>query len=248
MGSAREELEVRTADGVARASVFRGGDGPLPGVVLFVDAFGVRPSMEEAASRLAALGYVVLLPNLFYRAGAIPPFDIATAFGDPPERARLMALIQSITLERLRTDTAAYLDALAAQRDVRADRLGTIGYCMGGRLAYLAAALHPDRVRAVACFHGGGLVTDAPESPHRLALQVKAALYLGVADEDRGCTPEHQAALAAALGAAHLDYAVELYRGKRHGFAVADHAGAYDRDAAERHWRRVASFFAETLR
>ena len=111
----------------------------------------------------------------------------------------------------------------------------------------LTAALHPDGVRAAASFHGGGLVTDAPDSPHRLAGRVKASLYLGVADEDRGCTPEHQGALAAALGAADVAYCIELYRGKKHGFAVSDHPGAYDEAAAARHWRRLESFFGETL-
>jgi carboxymethylenebutenolidase len=247
MTPTREELQVKTADGVARAWVLREGDGPRPGVLLYPDAFGVRTSMLEMAARLARLGHVVLLPDLFYRAGAVPPFDVRTAFTDPPERDRLMALIRSLTPERVASDGAAYLAALAARPGVRPDRLAVVGYCMGGRVAFLTAALHPDRVRAAASFHGGGLVTDAPESPHRLADRVKASIYLGVADEDRGCTPEHQAALAAALGAAHADYQIELYRGKRHGFAVPDHAGAYDAEAAERHWRRLASFLGETL-
>jgi carboxymethylenebutenolidase len=248
MPSPPQELDLSTPDGVARAFGHRGGDGPAPGVALFTDAYGVRPAMQEMAARLARLGYVVLLPNILYRAGSFAPFDIATVWTDPPERTRLMGLIQSVTLERLRVDAAAYLDALAAQPGVDADRLGTTGYCMGGRLAYLTAAVHPDRVRAVAAFHPGGLVTDAPDSPHRLAARVKAALYLGVADEDRSCTPEHQGALAAALGAAHLDYTLELYRGKRHGFAVSDNAAIYDREAAERHWRRMEAFFGGTLR
>lgn len=243
----RRELEVRTADGATRAWTYRGGEGSRPGVLLYTDAYGVRPSMHEIAERLAGLGYVVLLPNVFYRAGDYPPFDKATVWSDPPERARLMALLQSLTPERVRSDARAYLDALAAQPGVRRDRLGATGYCMGGRLSFLTAALHPDDVRAAASFHGGGLVTDAPESPHRLAGRVKAALYLAVADEDRGCTPEMQGALAAALGAAHVRYALELYPGKRHGFAVPDHPGAYDPDAASRHWRRLEAFLGEAL-
>jgi carboxymethylenebutenolidase len=248
MGTTREQLDVRTPEGTARAWVFRGGDDPCPGVLMYIDAYGVRPAMEEMAARLAGLGYAVLLPDVLYRAAPIAPFDLATVWTDPPERARLMGLIQSVTLDRLRSDSAAYLDALAARPGVRADRLGTTGYCMGGRLAFLTAALHPERVRAVAAFHAGGLVTDAPDSPHRLAERVKASLYLAVADEDRSCTPEHQGALAAALGAAHLPYALELFRGKRHGFAVTDNAGVYDREASERHWTRMESFFGERLR
>jgi carboxymethylenebutenolidase len=242
----REELDIETTDGVAHAWTYR-GEGPRAAVLLYPDAFGVRPAMHEAAERLASLGHLVLLPNVFYRSGEHAPFDAATAFSDPPERARLMALIRSLTPERVASDGGAYLAALAARPGVRADRLGATGYCMGGRLAFLAAAQHPDRVRAVASFHGGGLVTDGPDSPHLLASRVKASIYLGVADDDRGCTPEHQGALAAALGAAHVDYRLELYRGKRHGFAVSDNGGAYDREAAERHWRRMESFFGETL-
>jgi carboxymethylenebutenolidase len=247
MALMREALDVKTADGVTRAFVHRDGDGTRSGVLLFTDAFGVRAAMHQVADRLARLGYVVLLPDLFYRAGAFPPFDVRTAFSDPPERARLMTLLGSLTMDRVRADGAAYLDALAALEGVRADRVAALGYCMGGRLAVLTAALHPDRVRAVASFHAGGLVTEAADSPHRLAERVKASLYLGVADEDRGCTPEQQGALATALGAAHLDYRIELYPGKRHGFAVVDHAGAYDRDAADRHWRRLESFLGEQL-
>lgn len=247
MADAPHELEIRTGEGAARAWAWRGGEGPRPGVLLFVDAFGVRPVMQEKAARLAGLGYDVLLPDVFYRAGAYPPFDKVTVWTDPPERARLMALLGSLTPDRVRADAAAYLDALVA-RGARPDRLATWGYCMGGRLAVLTAALHPDRVRAAAAFHAGGLVTDAPDSPHRLAGQLRASLHLAVADEDRSCTPEHQGALAAALGAAHVHYAMELYPGKRHGFAVPDHPGAHDPEAEARHWRRLESFLGETLR
>jgi carboxymethylenebutenolidase len=243
----RQELDLRTADGVARAWTYRSGDGPRPAVLLYTDAYGVRPAMHDTAERLARLGYLVLLPNVFYRAGDYRAFDKATVWTDLPERERLMKLIGSLTPERVREDARAYLDAIETQRDVRTDRVGAVGYCMGGRLSVLTAALHPDRLRAAASIHGGGLVTDAPDSPHRLADRVKASLYLGVADQDRSCTPEHQGALASALGAADVEYCLELYRGKKHGFAVSDHPGAYDAAAAERHWRRLEAFFREAL-
>ena len=247
MASSPQQLEIRTADGVARAWIHRTGGGTRPGVVLYVDAYGVRPTMHETAARVAGLGYVVLVPDVFYRAGDVPPFDKATVWTDPPERARLMALIGSLTPDRLRVDTRAWLDALCAQPGVRRDRLGAFGYCMGGRVAFLSAALHPADVRASASFHAGGLVNDQPDSPHRLADRVKASIYLGVADGDRSCTPEQQGALATALGAAGVEYRIELYAGKRHGFAVPDHPGAYDPHADARHWRRLESFFGETL-
>jgi carboxymethylenebutenolidase len=199
------------------------------------------------AERLAGLGYVVMLPNVFYRAGAFEPFDPLHVWNDPAERERLMSLVRSMTPERLSVDAGPYLDAITALPDVRKDRIGVMGYCMGGRLAFLTAGLQPEKVRAAASFHGGGLVTDAPNSPHRLIDRIKASIYLGVADEDRGCTPEHQGVLATALAAADVDYRIELYRGKKHGFAVNDHPGVYDEVAAERHWRRLESFFGETL-
>ncbi len=248
MDTRREELEIRTADGVARAWAYAGAGGPRPAVILYVDAYGVRPAMHEAAERLAGLGHLVLLPDVFYRSAGFAPFDPATVWTDPPERDRLMALMRTLTPERVASDGRAWLDALAARRDARADRVGTTGYCMGGRLAFLAAAQHPERIRAVACFHAGGLVADGPDSPHRLAGRLRASVYLGVADADRSCTPEHQGALAAALAAAGVEYALELYRGKRHGFAVTDNAGAFDPDAAARHWRRMEAFFGEALR
>ncbi len=243
----RHEIDVTTPDGTARAWAYRPGDGPRAAVLLYPDAFGVRPAMHGMAERLAGLGYVVLLPDVFYRAGEVPPFDGATVWSDPPERDRLMALVRSITPDHIAVDGAAWLDALGALAGVRSDRVGITGYCMGGRMAFRTAYQHPDRVRAVASFHGSGLVTDAADSPHRFAARVQAAVYLGVADHDGGCTPEHQGALATALASADVDYRIELYRGKRHGFAVPDNVGAYDAEAAERHWLRLESFFAEAL-
>jgi carboxymethylenebutenolidase len=243
----RGEIDIETADGVAHAWIHRGGEGPRSAVLLYPDRGGVRPVMHEMADRLAGLGYLVLLPNIFYRAGAYPPFDMATVSSDPAERARLMELLSSITAERVGIDSGAYLDAIATQPGVRKDRIGITGYCIGGRMSFLTAGKHPDKVRAAASFHGGGLVMDRPDSPHRLSDRIRASLYFGVADSDRGCTPEDQGALALALGAAGVHYQIELYPGKKHGFAVSDHAEAYDQEAANRHWRRLESFFGETL-
>jgi len=243
----RAELDVRTPDGVAHAWTYRSDDRARAGVLFFVDAYGVRAATQAMAERLAGLGYVVMIPNLFYRAGDFPKFYVHAVAADPAERERLMAMIKSLTYDRMRSDAGAYLETLAAQPGVRAERLGITGYCMGGRMAFLAAAHHPEKVRAAASFHGGGFVTDQPDSPHLLAAQVKASLFFGVADQDRGCSPEHQGVLARVLAEADVDYRMELFRGKKHGFAVTDHAGAYDEEAGARHWRRLESFFAETL-
>ena len=247
MSIRREEIDIETADGTAHAWTYRDGEGPRSAVLLYPDRGGVRPIMHQMAERLVGLGYFVLQPNIFYRAGNYRPFDLATVGSDPSERARLMELIASITAERVGIDGGAYLDAIRAQPGIRQDRIGITGYCVGGRMSFLTAGKHPDKVRAAAAFHAGGLVTDKPDSPHRLADRIRASLYLGVADSDPGCTPEHQGVLAAALGAAGVQYQIELYKGKKHGFAMSDHAGAYDPEATEHHWRRMESFFAETL-
>jgi len=247
MSIRREEIDIKTADGVAHAWTYRAGEGPRSAVLLYPDKGGVRPATHEMAERLVGLGYFVLQPNIFYRAGNYRPFDPATVWNDPAERARLMELLGSITAERVGIDGGAYLDAIRAQPGVRKDRIGITGYCIGGKMAFLTAGKHPDKVRAAASFHGGGLVTDKPDSPHLLADRIQASLYFGVAESDKGCTPEHQGALAAALGTAGVHYEIELYKGKKHGFAISDNGEVYDREAADRHWRRLESFLGETL-
>ncbi|MFT3916675.1 MAG: dienelactone hydrolase family protein [Anaeromyxobacteraceae bacterium] len=242
------ELTVATPDGPARAWLHRGpGGAEVPGVVFLPDAFGVRPALHEMAARLAGLGYAVLLPDVYHREGAVPPFDIATTWTTPAERARIMALIATLDAGRVGRDFGAWLDALDAQPGVHPGGAGVVGYCMGGRHAFLAAALHPDRVKAAAAFHAGWIVKDGDDSPHLLAGRVKAAVYLGAADDDRSCSPEHQGTLASALGRAGVRYALELYAGKKHGFAVPDNAGAYDPAAAAQHWRRLEAFLGEHL-
>jgi carboxymethylenebutenolidase len=242
-----EKLEIQTPDGKADAWVHRpAGGGAAPGIVMFPDAFSVRPAAHEMAHRLAGLGYCVLLPNVFYRAGDFAPFDARTVWGDPTERARLGAIMQQLDRAASMRDAAAYFDALAAHTGAKPGPFGAIGYCMGGRIAFTAAGAFPDRVAAVACIHGGHIVTPAPDSPHATAGVIKAQLYFGVSDNDGSCTPEHQAELAKALGAAHVAYQIELYKGAGHGFAVPD-MPVFDAGHAERHWKRVAALFAEVF-
>lgn len=242
-----EKLQIRTPDGVADAWAYRPEKAAkAPAVLFYPDAGGVRPSMHEMAARLAGLGYFVLLPNVFYRAGEFAPFDMKTVFSVPEERARIMNLIKSLEGAAAMRDAGAYLDAIAAHAGVRPGKVGITGYCMGGRLAFITAGTYPDRIGAAASFHGGHLITGEPDSPHLAADKIKAELYFGVADEDGGCTPEHQGMLASALGAAHVAYQIELYRGARHGFAVPD-MPVYDEAAAERHWARLTALFASAL-
>ena len=242
-----DKIDIKTPDGTAEAWVYRpGGAGVSPPIIFYPDAGGVRSTMHEMAERLASLGYLVLLPNIYYRVGAFAPFNVKTVFNDPPERARLMALIQQLDLSTAMRDAGAYLDAAARQPGAIAGGIGCVGYCLGGRLTFATAAAYPERVAAAASIHGGHLVTSEPDSPHTGVDKIRARIYLGVADEDASCTPEHQGALAAALGAAHVDYQIELYAGAKHGFAVPD-MPVYDAGAAERHWERLATLFGLAL-
>ena len=240
-------LDVRTADGVADAYLARpDDDGPHPGLLFIIDAIGLRPRIEEMADRIAASGYVVLAPNVFYRAGrapVLPPVDLS----DPDNRARLMQavrpLIEQLTPECAARDGAAYLDHLAA---VAPGPVAITGYCMGGRVGWRIAVAHPDRVVALASFHGGGLVTDAADSPHRSADHLKAELYFGHADQDPSMTAEQIAALERALDDAGLRYRSELYAGALHGYTMADTA-AYDEAACERHFAALFALLGRTL-
>jgi len=240
-------IELQEDEGVLDALLhLPSGRGPWPLVVFYMDAFGLRPALTEMAARLTAAGYAVVQPNLYWRSGPFEPFDPAKAFADPSERERLMKLLTAVRVEQVAADTSALLEVVAADVRVRAKRIGCLGYCMGGRVAFGMAAALPDRVAASASIHPGGLVTDAPDSPHRHVDRIQGVIYLGIADEDRGCTPEHQQSLREALDAAGVRYTLETYPGALHGFAVPDQA-AYSAEAAERHWGCVLELFDSTL-
>lgn len=241
-------LQIATPDGTADATLYSpDGDGPFPGVLFFMDALGYRASMHQMAQRLAAAGYAVLLPDLFYRAKPYGPFDPKTAWGNPGLRAQIMALIGSLDAGAALRDTTAYLDALSKQPGVRAGKLGCVGYCMGGRLAFTAAGTLPERIGAAASFHGGHLATDKPDSPHLKASNIKASLYFGVADDDPSCSLEHQQLLATALQTAKVRYTLDFNPGVMHGWCVPDSA-AFNEAGAERHWAHQLAFFGEALR
>jgi carboxymethylenebutenolidase len=239
-------LTTSTVDGLAEATlIVPEGTGPLPLVVFIPDAGGLRPAMTRMGERLSLAGFAVLQLNPYWRSGPHAPFDAKTVFSDPPERARLMSLMGAVKPANVMSDIEALVAAIPDAR-VQRERFGTLGYCMGGRLAFVAAGMLPARVVAAASIHGGGLVSDAPDSPHLLAPKIRAALYLGVADQDPSCTPEHQATLKAALDAASVRYQLELNPGARHGYAVPDFP-VYDEPAAERHFERIVALFREHL-
>jgi carboxymethylenebutenolidase len=198
------------------------------------------------ADRIAARGYAVMAPNVLYRAGRAPVLPMPD-LADEDARAdffkEVRPLMNELTQQRMATDGAAYLDALAEVAD---EPFGITGYCMGTRVGLRIAAAHPERVAALAGFHGGGLVTDDPDSPHRLAGALRAELYLGHADEDPSNTREQIAALDAALDDAGVRHRSEVYAGARHGYTMAD-TPVYDEAACERHFAALFSVLDRTL-
>ncbi|HVV93967.1 MAG TPA: dienelactone hydrolase family protein [Hyphomicrobiales bacterium] len=243
----KRDITIKTADGTAKAGLFRGDGakgGGKAGVVLYMDAFGLRPALDGMAERLAAEGYLVVVPDLFYRAGDYGPLDARTAFSDEKTRAKVMGMIGATTQEMTKRDSAAFIEVLTSEGAT--GKIGTVGYCMGGGRAMNAAAGYPDRVAAAASFHGGGLASDAPDSPHRAVGAIRGRVYVGSAGVDGSFPPDQSARLAEALRTAEVDHVIENYVGMAHGWAVPDH-GAYNQTGAERHWTRLFTLFRETL-
>jgi carboxymethylenebutenolidase len=241
----RTDVVVHTQDGDCAASLHTPDGGAHPAVLLYADAAGVRETFAVMADRLAALGYTVLLPDLYYRTEHAP-FDVATVFTDPDERARLGALAQSVTAARSIADAGAFLEFLAGRPEVSGTTVGTTGYCMGGKQSLLAAAHHPDRVAAAASFHGGNLASaDDEDSPYLVADRIRATVHVAVAQDDPSFPPEQQERLTRAFADAGVRNTIENYPAK-HGFAVPDN-DTYDEPAAERHWQALTTLYGNTL-
>jgi carboxymethylenebutenolidase len=232
-----ETVDVPAGDGVAQAYLATPADGDAhPAVLLYMDAFGLRPQIERMVERIASEGYVVLAPNVFYRDAEA---DLGT-----DDFSVLREYMKALTPDAVERDARAYLDFLAAREDVAAVPAGVTGYCMGGRLTLLTAGRLPERVGAAASFHAGNLATDAPESPHRVFGDIRAEVYIAHADQDRSMPPEQMERVEEALaGVAHR---AELYEGARHGFTMAD-LEVYDEAAAERHWRELLALLDRAL-
>src|SRR5450432_2865899 len=200
-------VEIKTPDGTCDAAFIHPKTGSYPGVLIWPDAFGLRPSMREMAKRIAADGYSVLVPNPFYRI-AKAPFSDASGFNfqNPADMAKLRPLMASVTAPgNAEKDAAAYIAFLDAQKEVdKAKKIGTQGYCMGGPLVFKTAAALPNRVGAGASFHGGGLVTDKPDSPHTLAPKMKAKFYIGIASNDDTRQPDAKDKLREAFASANV--------------------------------------------
>jgi carboxymethylenebutenolidase len=230
------KITIKTRDGNCPSYVYQpAGEGPWPGVLVFMDGLAIRPAMLELGERLASFGYYVLLPDLFYRSGPYEPMDPHTVFSDPAKRKILMEkFFAPATPANIMSDTRAFLDFLAAQRQVLPGGIGTTGYCMGGLMSLTAAGTYPERIIAAASYHGGRLATDAPDSPHLLAPRMRARIYVGGAIEDASFPDDMKERLEQALTAAGVDHQIETYQAK-HGWVFRD-TPVYNAVAAEHHW------------
>jgi len=250
-------VEIRTPDGTCDAAFIHPPTGSHPAVVVWPDAFGLRPAMRDLAKRLAASGYSVLVPNPFYRVAKAPVFgDISNFnFGDPAQRSKLTPLMGSINAEgAAEKDAAAFIAWLDGQRQVdRSKRVGSQGYCMGGALVVRTAAAVSNRVGAGASFHGGGLVTANPNSPHLLAPKIKARMYFGIAANDDARQPDAKTKLKEAFDAAKVPVEVEVYPQAQHGWCVPDMPKqangqpTYNKTDAERAWGKLLALYKAGL-
>jgi carboxymethylenebutenolidase len=242
----RSDVEVSTPDGTCPCVlVTPDGEGSWPAVILFMDAGGVRPAMVDMASQLAEMGYVVMVPEMYYRSGPYEPFSMPSAFSDEGERKRLFAMISSVTKEAAARDTGAFLDFLSGHPSVRGDKVGTTGYCMGGGLSLNAAGRYPERIVAAASFHGGRLATNDADSPHLVARSITGRVYVAAAENDNSFPPEQAELLSKTLSDAGVDFTLEEYPAA-HGFAVPD-MPVYDEPAAERHWAALRDLYGAML-
>lgn len=239
-------IDVHTPDGTADAFFARPDEGDHPGVVLFMDAIGMRPQIHDMATRIASHGYVVLAPHAFWRLGRAPLWDVEAILAGGDRSALMDAVgpaMQALTPELATSDAGAWLDELGKHTT---GPVGLTGYCFGGGLALRAAATYPG-VAAVGSFHAGRLVTDAPTSPHLTLGEITGEVYLGHADNDASMPAEDIATVEKALSEAGVTFTSEVYAGAAHGYTMNDMA-VYDTDAAERHWDALLGLLDRTLK
>jgi carboxymethylenebutenolidase len=249
------DVVVTTADGSCDAALIHPkGNGPWPGVILFVDVFGLRPTMRDMAKRLAANGYTVLVPNPFYRTTKAPGLPITLDFTSAEDRAKIAKVREPMTDQAVMSDSTAYVKFLDSQATVnKKKKIGVFGYCMGGPMTMQAAAASPARVGAGASFHGGGLVTDKPDSPHLKVAQMKAQFYFAIATNDDQRQPDAKTKLAEAFKAAGLPESQEVYADCNHGWCVKDMPNGpdgkplYNEAGAEKAWVELTALFKHAV-
>jgi carboxymethylenebutenolidase len=243
-----EQVSIRTQDGECPAYVSAPpGDTRHPAVIFFMDGLGIRPTILDMAQRLAEQGYVVLVPDLYYRAGDYEALDPKKVFASGDVRGTIGHLLASTDNRRAGEDTEAFLTYLDSREDVAGTKVGTTGYCMGGAMSLTAAGTYPDRIAAAASFHGGNLAADSDLSPHHLAPRIAARVYVAGADHDDSYPPEMATRLEQALSDAGVDHRCEIYPEALHGWTMKDFP-VYNEAAAERHWSELVSLFDDTLK
>jgi carboxymethylenebutenolidase len=241
------EVQIPAPDGHSNGTLhLPDGDGPWPGVLVFPDAGGARETFRQMSDRLAGMGYVALIPDIYYRAGEWAAFDAATVFTDQQERARLSSLTSVLTNDRIIADSGAYADFLLARPEVRGSAIGTTGYCLGGRMSLIAAGGLGRKIAAAASFHGGRLaVAGDPSSPHLSADRITATVYVAGAKDDDSFTIEQAELLESALTDSGVDHTLEFYPA-HHGFAVPDNP-TYNTEANARHWEALHELYRARL-
>ena len=238
-------LDIPTADGAMNSFVVHPEEnGPFPVVLFFMDAPGKREELHDMARRLAAVGYFVVLPNLYYRRSR----DFQLPDRTEPSMARMSSLMKTLDATTAECDTRALLAFVDAQPEADGGSIGAVGYCMSGPIVMWAAATFPERIDCIASIHGANMVTDKPDSPHRMPPKIRCESYFACAEIDKWAAPADIAKLQAALEAAGTPHRIEWYAGAEHGFVFPQRAGAYNRAAAERHWERLFSLFGRRLR
>jgi carboxymethylenebutenolidase len=245
------DVSITTPSGVCDAALIHPkAKGPFPAVILFTDVFGLRPTIREMAARLAASdGYAVLVPNPYYRTSKAPGLSTNIDFNSPADRDKMAKIRAPQTDEAVTSDTIAYVKYLDSQAVVsKKAKMGVFGYCMGGPFTMQAAAANPERVGAGASFHGGGLVTDKPDSPHLKVPKMKAQFYFAIAMNDDQRQPDAKSKLDEAFKSAHLPAKIEVYDGCLHGWCVKDMPlqdgkPIYNEPQAERAWGEMRALF-----
>jgi carboxymethylenebutenolidase len=240
-------VEIKTPDGTCDAYLVHPVKGKHPAVLIWPDIFGLRPAFRQMGKRLAESGYTVLVINSFYRTHKAPTAPEHPDFNDPATRQALMSLAGTLSPATALTDATAFVAYLDSQPSVDKKRkMGTTGYCMGGPFVFRTAAAFPDRVGAGATFHGGGLATDKPDSPHLLITNMKAHFLIAIAENDDQREPEVKNILRESFAKAHLPAEIEVYAGTKHGWCPPDSA-VYNADQAEKAWGRMMVLFKTAL-
>ena len=240
-----QHIVIPTADGAMNSFVVHPEeDGPFPVVLFYMDAPGKREELHDMARRIAAVGYYVVLPNLYYRTAR----DFQLKERTEAALAEMFALMDSLDATTNECDTMAMLAHVDAEPQADANRIGAVGYCMSGPFVMWAAAAHPDRLRCIAAIHGARMVTDQPNSPHKIAPNIRCESYFACAEFDKWASRPDMLMLQRELEAAQAPHRLEWYPGAEHGFVFPLRAGIYNRVAAERHWERLFSLFDRNLR